>query len=167
MDAEGTLLGLADLAVALAGFAGVVTAFQIRARPWSRFDSQRLFNMLIFAFALLFFSLLPIVWLAAAEYPWATCSALLGVTAAAQCVVSTSRAVLRPPGTQTYVAMFMAAGGLMSAIVLWLNTFGVLFQRSFTGYFIGLFWLVIASAVFFARLVYLGLSDIDQEDSGR
>ena len=167
MDAEETLLTLAELAVALAGFSGVVTAFQTRGRPWSRFDSGRLWNMLRFALALLFFSLLPLVWLAAGESPWVACSALLGVTAAAQAVVSASHAVRRPPGTHPYVATFMAAGGLISAIVLSLNTLGVLFLQSFTGYFIGLFWLLIASSVFFVRLVYLGLADVDQEDSSR
>ena len=166
MDAESTLLSLADIAVALAGFAGVVTAFQTRGRPWSHFDTQRLFNMLIFSFALLFFSLLPLLWLSAEKQPWVTCSAGLGAAVSIQFLVSTSRVIQRPPGTQVYVAIFMAVGGLISAALLWLNTFGLLFQHGFTGYLMGLFWLVIASAVFFVRLVYLGLSEVDTENTG-
>lgn len=63
--------------------------------------------------------------------------------------------------------MFLATGGLLSAAALLLNTIGLLFQQSFAGYFIGLFWLVIASALFFVRLVYLGLADIGRDDLER
>ena len=37
-----------------------------------------------------------------------------------------------------------------------LNSVGVLFQRTFTGYFIGLLWYVLASGMFFIRLVMAG-----------
>ncbi len=163
MEAEDTLLTLAEVAVALAGFSGVVTAFQTRGRPWSRFDSVRLWNLLRFSLALLFFSLLPLAWLAAGESPWVVCSAVFGLTAAGQAIVSASFAIRRPPGTQPVVAASLAAGGLAAAIALSLNTLGVLFERSFTGYLVGLLWLVVASAVFFVRLVYLGLADVHEE----
>jgi len=167
MDPEGVLLALAEIAVAFAGFAGVVTAFQTRARPWSGFDSGRLWNMLRFALALLFFSLLPFAWIAAGRSPWMACSAILGLTVAVQAVVSVSLAVRRGPGVQPVVATSMAVGGLISAAVLLMNVLGRFFQQSFTGYCIGLFWLLIGSALFFSRLVYLGLGDVDREGSER
>ena len=165
MDIEGTLLTLAELAVALAGFAGVVTAFQRRARPWTRHDSMRLWNMLRFALALLFFALLPLAWVAADSDPWVICTALLGLTVAGQAGVSSWLAITRPPGTQLFVALFLGLGGAIVAAVILLSAAGALLEQPFAAYFIGLLWLVLASALFFVRLVYLGLADTPAEEA--
>ena len=155
MDPADTLLTLGELAVALVGFAGVVTVFQMR-QHWNEHHAQRLWNMLRLAFALLFFSLLPLAWLAADRSPWVLCSALLGLMLTIQAIMSTRSFFKRGEGVNVYFATILVIGGWTSVVVLGLNTLGIAFERGFAGYFIGLFWLVMATTMFFTRLVYLG-----------
>ena len=76
-----------------------------------------------------------------------------------------------PPTTEKYAGYRTVKFRLkiifscLTAIVLLLNAAGWIFQQGFAGYLIGLLWGVVASSVFFARLVYLGLSDADPPES--
>ena len=77
-------------------------------------------------------------------------------TITVQAGISTYSFFKRDEGVNIYFVMTLIAGGWASAVVVCLNTLGIIFEQSFTGYFIGLFWLVMATAMFFSRLVYLG-----------
>lgn len=63
------------------------------------------------------------------------------------------------------MALFLAFGGSIAALVLALNVVGRVFHQSFAGHLIGLLWLAVGSALLFARLVYLGLAKVDEEGS--
>ena len=162
MDPADTLLTLGELAIALVGFAGVVTVFQMRSH-WNEHHAQRLWNMLRLALSLLFFSLLPIAWLAADRSPWLVCSALLSVMLIVQAAISTRAIFTRGDGVNVYFASVLLVGGWTSVIVMILNTLGIVFERGFSGYFVGLFWLVMATTMFFTRLVYLGFVSEEQD----
>jgi hypothetical protein len=159
LETQDTLLTFAELAVALAGFAGIVTVFQSRGRGWSAVDTNRLWMMLAFALATLVFSVLPLAWLLAGRSPWLVCSALLGCFAAVQGFRSSLTLYQRPPGYNPYLVAFVATGGLAASVVQFLNVSDLVFRQGFTGYFLGLLWLVVGAAFFFARLVYVGMAD--------
>jgi hypothetical protein len=61
MEAEGILTTLAEVAIAIAGFSGIVVAFQNRAVDWSEMDKLRFSALLQLSFGCVFFSLVPIV----------------------------------------------------------------------------------------------------------
>jgi hypothetical protein len=61
--------------------------------------------------------------------------------------------------------LFLLFGSVLSVTVQSLNILGVVFGRSFTAYFIGLLWYLVASALFFVRLVMAGLREPDVSDA--
>ncbi len=61
MEAEGILTALAEVAIAIAGFSGIVVALQIRTVAWSETDKLRFSMLLQVSFECVFFSFVPIV----------------------------------------------------------------------------------------------------------
>ncbi len=61
MEAEGILTTLAEVAIAIAGFSGIVVALQNRALVWSETDKMRFSMLLQVSFEGVAFSLIPIV----------------------------------------------------------------------------------------------------------
>ena len=61
MEAEGILTTLAEVAIAIAGFSGIVVALQNRTVDWSETDKLRFSSLLQVSFGCVFFSFLPIV----------------------------------------------------------------------------------------------------------
>ena len=61
MEAEGILIALAEVAIAIAGFSGIVVALQYRAAVWSDIDKIRFSGLLQESFASVSFSFVPIV----------------------------------------------------------------------------------------------------------
>ena len=61
VEAASTLEVLAEIAIAIAGFSGVIAALTIRTSQWSELDKIRLRMLLQASFATVFFSLLPLV----------------------------------------------------------------------------------------------------------
>ncbi len=45
MEAEGILIALAEVAIAIAGFSGIVVALQYRAAVWSDIDTQMVLGL--------------------------------------------------------------------------------------------------------------------------
>ena len=80
----------------------------------------------------------------------------VGLMLTVQAVISTNSFFKRGEGVNVYFATILVIGRWTSVVVLSLNTLGIAFERGFAGYFIGLFWLVMATTMFFTRLVYLG-----------
>ena len=61
MEAEGILTTLAEVAIAIAGFSGVVVALQNRTVVWSEMDKLRFSMLLQVSFGGVLFSFVPIV----------------------------------------------------------------------------------------------------------
>jgi hypothetical protein len=61
VEAEGLLTTLAEVAIAIAGFSGIVVAVNRSNQPWSRVDKSRLTMLLQISFGCVFWSFLPIL----------------------------------------------------------------------------------------------------------
>jgi len=61
MEAEGILTALAEIAVAIAGFSGIVVVLQGRRGAWSETDRGRFSLLVQLSLGSVFFSLIPIV----------------------------------------------------------------------------------------------------------
>ena len=165
------LLTTAEIAVALVGFAGIVVAFQRRgSETWTRTDLARFWQMILLAASALVFSVLPLPFLAAGHPEatiWAASSALLAVVVAMEAAAfATLLFGHRRLGFEFSAALtfYMLATSVATLGVLLANAFGVLFERSFTGYLLGVLYLIASSVVFFARLVYVGLANPSRRD---
>jgi hypothetical protein len=161
VDVEGTLSTFAQLAVGLAGFAGIVAALQGRLRDWSGADRNRFWSILIFAMATLGFAILPLPWLSAGRSPWRTCSVLLAFFLLGQGGYSLSLLVRHPAGFSRIVAAFMSTGGFAAGLVQVHSVIGSDPGAGFAPYVIGLMWLVAGSTFCFVRLLQLVLQSGD------
>ena len=167
MEPHDILLTTAELATALVGFAGIVVVFQRRgAEGWLRSDLARFWQMVAFALSALFFSLLPLVLMTAGRsdsFTWSTGSALMAVFvgghAAGMAWALLRRELFQISEFSVTLAVVLLANGILVFCMLSANALGVVFQKSFTGYLVGLFYLVAVSAFFFVRLVHLGVSN--------
>jgi hypothetical protein len=164
MQHSEILLTIGEVAVTFAGFAGIVILFLRRdAGTWVAADVSRFSAMLAFALGALLFSLLPFLLLSAQRSEtttWCVCSVLLALFTALM-LVNPIRAILRSDSGEfnpSLVAVIVG-GSVLSFLVLLSNALGFVFHRGFTGYLAGLFWLVFAASILFARLVYLGVQD--------
>jgi hypothetical protein len=153
VDVAGILSTFAELAVGLAGFAGIVTALQGKLRDWSPADRNRFWSIIIFAMATLAFSLLPLMWTAFGQSPWLPCSGLLALFVFLQGAYSASLWVRHPPGFSRAVAAFMVTGAVLAGVAQLRNVFVLGSSAEFAPYLIGLTWLVTGSSFSFIRLL--------------
>jgi hypothetical protein len=153
VDVTGTLSTFAELAVGLAGFAGIVTALQGNLRGWSQADRNRFWSIIIFAMATLAFSLLPLIWFAFGRSPWLVCSSLLALFLFLQGGYSASLWVRHPPGFSRAVAAFLATGAALAGLAQLGNVLLLGGKPEFGPYLIGLVWLVTGSGFSFGRLL--------------
>jgi hypothetical protein len=158
VDVAGILSTFAELAVGLAGFAGIVAALQGKLRDWSPADRNRFWSIIIFAMATLAFSLLPLIWVASGRSPWLLCSSLLALFLFLQGGYSASLWVRHPPGFSRAVAAFMATGAILAGLAQLRNVFVPGSNAEFTQYLMGLIWLVTGSSFSFIRLLRLVFS---------
>ncbi len=157
------LLTMAEVAIALAGFAGVVTAFQRRGAGGSPPGTLTRFRSMVEnslgAFA---FSLVPLPFLlsgASESTTWGACSLLLALFIILRHAFSFHRSGgPAASGGDPRLVYFYYAGSAVAIAVLLVNAGGFLFNRSFAGYFIGLLWVSLHAAMNFFRLTYVGLT---------
>jgi hypothetical protein len=161
VDPSDALLTICELAIAILGFAGVVTLLQspeMRQRTQNRF---RLRIMVEHAIGSLVFSLLGIALIAShgsGPLTWSVASGTLAVFLPAHAVSGQIR-LHRIFDSSAYPAFntFILSAQAVATLIQILNALGVLFERSFTGYFIGLAWLLLFAAILFVRVfVYSG-----------
>jgi hypothetical protein len=171
LQSYDVLLTTAELAVALVGFAGIVVAFQRRgSEPWGRTDLARFWQMIVLAAFALVFSLLPLPFISAGRSEttiWATCSALMATLVGLEIATFTYVLLRRhqvDPHVSAPLSYYMLATSIAAFGALLANAFGILFEHSFTGYFLGILYLIGSSVVFFARLVYFGLAGPSRHD---
>ena len=167
MVGSDVLLAVAEVSVAFAGFSSIVAAFLRRsAREWLPLDLARLWQMISYSLLALLLALFPFVmaYTGIAEATlWTIASAAMAITIAVQYSVATALALRSLGGDRSdlsaHFTRFVLFGSVLSVVIQALNCFGVLFERAFTAYFIGLLWLVSASAIFFIRLVMSGFRE--------
>jgi hypothetical protein len=164
LDQTDVLLTLGEISVTFAGFAGVIILFLRRdAGRWVAADVTRFATMLACSLGALVFSLLPLPFISAAvpePTAWGTCSVVLAAFLASIAGIGVWGNIFFGRGTfNPYLTTLVVGGSFAAAAVLLLNVIGVGFYRGFTGYLIGLIWVVVMAATFFARLVYLGIRD--------
>jgi hypothetical protein len=160
LDYQNALSTLAEVAIAITGFAGVVTVFGRRSSGhWSVFERTRLVVLLGCSLAALLFCVLPFVVLSipvSESSCWRSLSVLLAValTAFTVQVVRVSIEALRVPRSEREVSLLLSAifltGDLLAIILLLANAFslGVVWP-----YLAAIIWLLARAAMIFVRLV--------------
>lgn len=168
---EQSLDTLANVAVDLAGFSGVVVAFRVRgARTWTPTELRVLWFLIGDSFLVLFFALLPLPMSLAnwsTDVIWGVCNALLGTWF----LVGFSLAlrgerrdraakqwITVPVITPALYGIYVAA--LVMGIVLLLSVLGFFVPRSQAVYVLGLIVLLAFAAVEF--MYFIGL--MSQQD---
>jgi hypothetical protein len=157
---------LAELAIAIAGFSGIVAVFGRRsAGKWTPADRARLVGLLTLSLTAALFSVLPLVLLSVPVSDEA-CWRVLGLLLAASLVHSTTnvlRLVSRTRAApiserESSLAMlwFFIAGNGVAVIALLVNSlaWGVAWP-----YLAAILWELAQAAVLFARLIVVPLSD--------
>jgi hypothetical protein len=162
MQGAGTLELLAELAVAVLGFSGVVAALGPRASgEWSNLDRVRFRGMVRIAVFVLVLSLLPFplenAGLSAAQvWGWSSgIGFLLCVLALVSLQVHSlsPRSLWSNPGVSRFALAYAGAALLAAPIILGLNAAGVVLQRTATPYVVALLLLFGVSLAFFLRLL--------------
>jgi hypothetical protein len=168
VEGADSLLTTAEVAVALAGFAGIVVVLgKPSLSDWSRVDVLRLETLLVVSLGAVVFALVPIA-LHHAGLPGrtviATSSALMMLYIAAllcrfqirvRRLDPESRATLSPIFTRVILAVW-----IVIFVNLALNSLDVVFQREFGIYFLALLWFLIVSVIQFARIILVRFRDI-------
>jgi hypothetical protein len=172
---ETILNTLAEVAITLAGFSGVVVAFRLRgAHSWSPTELRILWLLIGDSFLVLFFSLLPFP-LAIANWSddalWGICNALLGswfiignlLALRGERRDRAARQLITVP-VITPIFYIVVLVALAMGVVLWLSALDLLVPRGQAVYVLGLIVLLAFAAVeflFFIGLVSRSSSDID------
>lgn len=163
MTGEDNLRTIAEVAVAFTGFASIVAVFQRRdSAEWAPQDVLRLWSIIAYGLAAVFFSLLPLGFGATdigESTIWAAGSALLAAFLTGYTIYGVMRVrsyaakdPSRHSGAWGYSFLVLSVAVILSQL---LNSLGLVFSRSYSGYFVGLLWLLVAAAVTFARLLSL------------
>ena len=162
---NGTLVGIAEVAIVFAGFAGISVVLS-RRQPgeWTYTEAVRMSCMIESSLTVAFFALLPIVFASFAASPattWTACSAGLALVTILHMIVTGNR--MRRAYAQDaedrmpwLFRLAMLVLGLATVAGLSLNVLGVVFHRV-AGPFVGglLFHLVFAGFMFTRSLTLL------------
>jgi hypothetical protein len=176
---ETVLNTLAEVAITLAGFSGVVVAFRLRgAQSWSPTELRILWLLIGDSFLVIFFSLLPFPLVIANwsdDALWGICNALLGSYFFVGDVLAL-RGERRDRLAQqlttvpviTPILYVMSIGAVAMGIALWLSALDFLVPRGQAVYVLGLIALLAFAALeflFFIGLVSRSSSDTDHPEA--
>jgi hypothetical protein len=161
--APEALLTLAELALGLAGFTGVIVVFGRDPKaPWHAVDAFRVARMLSASFGGLFFSLLPEGMLAtglSAVTTWRIGSALLlgYLLLAGRSTLLAARALGPEERAYLDVRYLRAVPLLLGAVALVLasNALGVWWRPGYPAYYLGVLSLLGFAAFQFVRIVFV------------
>lgn len=156
MESTDVLLGVAEIAVTLAGFSSISAVFAAR-RPehWTGIEVIRFWNLLAISLSVVFLALIPI-WIGGFGWTeptvWTVSSVVQAVWIGAYAAHMRLRYpwAFKDPG-QADVRVAYASLVLSCALVgsQLLNAAGIGFTRSFTGYLTGLLGSLAAASIFF------------------
>jgi hypothetical protein len=156
---ESALLTTAEVAVAFAGFASVVTAFQRREQPdWAAQDVLRFQLMIASSLSVVLFALLPfaMVFFGANEpRALSLSSSLLALYLAVSAAVTTRRAYLlaRGQALNPFISASFFTGALIALALQVSNVAGLFAERELGPYFVGLLYLLVLAGMSFARML--------------
>lgn len=154
-----TLYALAEIAIALAGFAAIVVVFKRRSSGgWDARDADRFNGMLLHAVAAGFFCILPPFLSVFASSPsviWAIASSL----AAIQLVMHASVIFMLPSTSRLLRLLLFIPLGLVALQVL--NVSGIYFAREFGPYLAAVLWHIFQAGLLFVTLVFVRRDDIE------
>lgn len=162
MTGEGSLLVVAEIGVAFAGFASVVTAFRRRSGDdWSPEDAMRFQFLIIPSLAAMALALLPFVlaYFGVGEPDrWRACSVVMGVIVGVifALVVRRLLKLIVRRALHPAVAIPSLIGALAVVALQFCNAAGAGLDPGIAAYFAGLFYLLLLSAASFARLLPIG-----------
>lgn len=163
---EAVLYTLAQVAITLAGFSGLVVVFRARGtQGWSSMELRILWFLLGDSLFVLFFSLLPVPLMLAnwsQDTLWSVCNSLLGswfIVANILVFVGErrDRALSRPTTVRIITPLLYALTvvGLVMGIALWLSAFDFIVHRGEAVFVLGLLMLLVFAALEF--LFFIGL----------
>jgi hypothetical protein len=164
---ESALLTTAEVAVAFAGFASVVTAFRRREHEgWEAGDVVRFRLMISSSLSLVFFALLPfaIAFFGATERRvWSLASVLLALYMAFFFFSTMRRALplAREAALNPYIVWSFLVGAAVVFGLQVLNALAVVFGAELGPYFVGLMYLLVLAGVSFGRMLPMGSSAKD------
>jgi len=159
---EEALLTTAEVAVAFAGFASVVTVFRRREDgDWPAPDVVRFQLMITTSLSAVLLAMLPFAFRffgAGEATVWASCSGIFAVymTAVLVLVARRSLPLVSNVGLSPVVSWLSLVGGVSVIALQFLNAASVGFDRELGPYYVGLLYLLILSGVSFARLLPIG-----------
>ena len=167
MQGVGTLELIAELAVALLGFSGVVAVLGRRASgEWSAVDSQRFSGMITQSVTVLAMTLIPLPFYYAgfdSHELWGWASAICAVLSIL--VTLTSQAsqgsfrpsILRPMWQDETVnrpaLLYLVFVYWVAPAILLLNSFGLVFDRTFTPFLVAVLLHFAIPVILFVRLL--------------
>ena len=166
MAGEEVLLTIAEVAIAFAGFSGLVAIFGSRAAGrWSRSDRYRLALMLETSLAAILFAFLPfsLRYLnVEGSVLWTVSSGGLATFLLVELilVIPRTRRLYRGSGetlSPTF-GLIIASLALLALIVQVLNAAGIGLHRDFGPYLVGLLLLLVVSGIQFVRLLFMGIA---------
>lgn len=166
MTGADPLLTIAEVAVAFAGFASVVTVFRRREDGrWSGADAQRFQLMIGGSLSVVFFALLPFAFDFFGARPttiWTASSALLAVYMSATLAFYAWRGfrILGAEGLSPRVYWPTVIGAAAATALQLLNVAGLGFAHEIGPYYLGLLYLLIVAGVSFSRLLPIGRGSV-------
>lgn len=170
MENAGTLQMIAELAIGVLGFSGVVAVLGRRgAGEWAPVDRFRFLNMVHTAAIVLALAVLPFPFHSAgfgSEALWGWCSGvaevlLLFMTAATRILAPAPEGAFTGPGTSRLALAYAVPANLGALFLFGLNALGIGLARSPTPYLVGVLLLFGTTVILFIRLLHTAM------DSGR
>ena len=162
MEIQELLIGLAQIAIALIGFSGLVFVFRRgddTQRPGNRF-----WTLITTGIGCLVFSLLPLTFLHGGMSPVVTWSASSGIFAVFLAVswtwlyIELRRRIGAGQYYKSAIPIAFTAGHVIAVAVLVLNTLGIVWQPTFVPYLACLMLYFFWGSSMFIRIIYIGLS---------
>ena len=161
MNEQETLTSVAEFAIALAGFSGIVVALGKQPGRWAPADRYRLLNVLTFAFSAGFMAYLPMglahaglsgspLWRASSGF--FLCFEVVG----AAVMIRRTRSLPNDVGAVLHpvVRQISYATSAIAILALLLNTLGLGFRPQFSAYFLGLVILLLNGSIQFTRILF-------------
>ena len=166
MENAGILQLVAELALGVLGFSGVVAALGRRsAGEWAPIDRVRFFGMIRITALVLVFSVMPFPFYSAglaSEVIWAWCSGLAAVllvlsSVAARLLDSSPNGVFTDPGTSRLALAYVVPAYLGALLLFGVNAIGVGLEHSATPYLVALLLMFGIPVVLFIRLLHTAI----------
>ena len=157
MDGAETLYVIAEIAIAMAGFGGVVAGLGYRVTgAWSDLDRQRLFMIAFRSLIIVFACLVPFVLHhggAGDLNVWRISSAVLGVAILSNLVRTLFIVFPLSPGVSRVALLLAIPALVVTCLVLAANAFGQFGDGAFAAYLLSLLLALFDVSVYFIRMI--------------